>query len=123
MKIRTNPSAYFFSESIFMTPDTELEVELSSLTDVQVEDTYEGSITGRLIVSPGDQKKIFDELKSRLDKTGTHSIESKVKEVEEKLKKLPSVEELDNLQAKFKQLKDETEVRVPSFVRLFKAEL
>lgn len=135
MLIKTKPSAYFFSESIFMNPGTSLEVSLTELTDVQVEDIYEGMITGRLIVD--EREQLVTEFNKRLAKTGkispdvTSEVTAKVKALEESIKQtaqqIPSTEEVEKLLKTLRDAEQElaggTPVTVPDFVTVFRANL
>ena len=135
MLIKTKPSAYFFSESIFMNPGTSLEVSLTELTDVQVEDIYEGMITGRLIVE--EKEQLVTEFNKRLAKTGkispdvTSEVTAQVKALEESIKQtaqqIPSTEEVEKLLKTLRdaeqELAGETPVTVPDFVTVFRANL
>ena len=135
MLIKTKPSAYFFSESIFMNPGTSLEVSFSDLSDVQVEDIYEGMVTGRLIVD--EKEQLTTEFTNRLAKTGkispdiTSSVTAKVKALEESVQKtvkqIPSTEEIQKLLTTLKEaeqeLTGETQLTVPNFVNVFKTNL
>lgn len=135
MLIKTKPSAYFFSESIFMNPGTSKEVSFSDLSDVQVEDIYEGMITGRLIVD--EKEALISEFNQRLAKTGkispdiTSGITAKVKALEDSIKQtvkqIPSTEEVQKLLTTLKEaeqeLTGETPLTVPNFVSIFKSNL
>lgn len=131
MLIKTKPSAYFFSESIFMNPGTSKEVSFSDLSDVQVEDIYEGMITGRLIV--GEKETLVSEFNRRLAKTGEISpdVEAKIKALEDSIeqtaKQIPSTEEvqklLTTLKEAEKELTGETPLTVPNFVSVFTSNL
>ncbi len=131
MLIKTKPSAYFFSESIFMSPGTSKEVSFSDLSDVQVEDIYEGMITGRLIVD--EKETLISEFNRRLAKTGEISpdVEAKIKALEDSIeqtaKQIPSTEEvqklLTTLKEAEKELKGETPLTVPNFVSVFTSNL
>lgn len=131
MLIKTKPSAYFFSESIFMNPGTSKEVSFSDLSDVQVEDIYEGMITGRLIVD--EKETLISEFNRRLAKTGEISpdVEAKIKALEDSIeqtaKQIPSTEEvqklLTTLKEAEKELKGETPLTVPNFVSVFTSNL
>ena len=135
MLIKTKPSVYFFSESIFMNPGTSLEVSLTELTDVQVEDIYEGMITGRLIVE--EKEQLVTEFNRRLAKTGEISpdviseVTAQVKALEESVKQtaqqIPSTEEVEKLLKTLRdaeqELAGEPPVTVPDFVTVFRANL
>lgn len=135
MLIKTKPSAYFFSESIFMNPGTSLEVSLTELTDVQVQDIHEGMVTGRLIVE--EKEQLVTEFNKRLAKTGeispdvTSEVTAKVKALEESIKQtaqqIPSTEEVEKLLKTLRdaeqELAGETPVTVPDFVTVFRANL
>lgn len=131
MLIKTKPSAYFFSESIFMSPGTSKEVSFSDLSDVQVEDIYEGMITGRLIVD--EKETLISEFNQRLAKTGKISpdVEAKIKALEDSIeqtaKQIPSTEEvqklLTTLKEAEKELTGETPLTVPNFVSVFTSNL
>lgn len=135
MLIKTKPSAYFFSESIFMNPGTSLEVSFPDLSDVQVEDIYEGMITGRLIVD--EKETLISEFNQRLAKTGkispdiTSGVAAKVKALEDSIKQtvkqIPSTEEVQKLLTTLKEAKQEltgeTPLTVPNFVSVFRSNL
>lgn len=131
MLIKTKPSAYFFSESIFMNPGTSKEVSFSDLSDVQVEDIYEGMITGRLIV--GEKETLVSEFNRRLAKTGEISpdVEAKIKALEDSIeqtaKQIPSTEEVQKLLTTLKEAEKEltggTPLTVPNFVSVFTSNL
>ena len=135
MLIKTKPSAYFFSESIFMNPGTSLEVSLTELADVQVQDIYEGMVTGRLIVE--EKEQLVTEFNKRLAKTGkispdvTSEVTAKVKALEESIKQtaqqIPSTEEVEKLLKTLRDAEQElaggTPVTVPDFVTVFRANL
>ena len=135
MLIKTKPSAYFFSESIFMNPGTSLEVSLTELADVQVQDIYEGMVTGRLIVE--EKEQLVTEFNKRLAKTGkispdvTSEVTAKVKALEESIKQtaqqIPSTEEVEKLLKTLRDAEQElaggTPVTVPNFVTVFRANL
>lgn len=139
MLIKTKPSAYFFSESIFMNPGTSLEVSLTELTDVQVQDIHEGMVTGRLIVE--EKEQLVTEFNKRLAKTGeispdvisavTAEVTAEVKALEESIKQtaqqIPSTEEVEKLLKTLRdaeqELAGETPVTVPDFVTVFRANL
>ena len=135
MLIKTKPSAYFFSESIFMNPGTSLEVSLTELADVQVQDIYEGMVTGRLIVE--EKEQLVTEFNKRLAKTGkispdvTSEVTAKVKALEESIKQtaqqIPSTEEVEKLLKTLRdaeqELAGETPATVPNFVTVFRANL
>lgn len=135
MLIKTKPSAYFFSESIFLNPGTSKTVSLSELSDVQVEDIYEGMVTGRLIVD--EKEQLTTEFTNRLAKTGkispdiTSAVTAKVKTLEESIQKtakqIPSTEEVQKLLTTLKEAKQEltgeTPLTVPNFVSVFRTNL
>lgn len=131
MLIKTKPSAYFFSESIFMNPGTSKEVSFSDLSDVQVEDIYEGMITGRLIVD--EKETLVSEFNRRLAKTGEISpdVEAKIKALEDSIeqtaKQIPSTEEVQKLLTTLKEAEKEltggTPLTVPNFVSVFTSNL
>lgn len=126
MLINTRPSSYFFSESIFMNPGTSLEVTLASLTDVQVQDIHEGLVTGRLTVD--DREALIRELTLRLAKEGNDpAVLQRIKELEESLKKtaatLPSKSQVDDLIQRIKEAKEDLDLDVPDFVKVFKDNL
>lgn len=126
MLIKTRPSSYFFSESIFMNPGTSLEVTLASLTDVQVQDIHEGLVTGRLTVD--DREALIRELTLRLAKEGNDpAVLQRIKELEESLKKtaatLPSKSQVDDLIQRIKEAKEDLDLDVPDFVKVFKDNL
>lgn len=131
MLIKTKPSAYFFSESIFMNPGTSKEVSFSDLSDVQVEDIYEGMITGRLIVD--EKETLISEFNRRLAKTGEISpdVEAKIKALEDSIeqtaKQIPSTEEVQKLLTTLKEAEKEltggTPLTVPNFVSVFTSNL
>lgn len=135
MLIKTRPSSYFFSESIFMNPGTSKEVSFSDLSDVQIEDIYEGMITGRLIVD--EKETLTSEFNQRLAKTGKISsdiasgLTAKVKaledSIEQTVKQIPSTEEVQKLLATLKEaeqeLTGEAPLTVPNFVSVFRSNL
>lgn len=131
MLIKTRPSAYFFSESIIMLPGTSKDVSLSELTDSQVRDIYEGTLTGRLIVD--SQESLESELEKRAAKSGSSSttssdLESKIKALEESIKNtaknIPSSQEVEELLRKLREaVPSSTTIEVPNFVAVFKANL
>lgn len=135
MLIKTKPSGYFFSESIFLNPGTTLTVTLQELSDVQVQDIYEGMVTGRLIVD--EKEQLTTEFTTRLAKTGkispdiTSSVTAKVKALEDSInntvKQIPSTDEvqalLNTLREAKEELGNEVTLSVPNFVTIFRSNL